>query len=259
MKLKGKVGLITGGAIGIGRGICRAFVEEGASVIVNYNQSKKEAEKLIKEFGDKCIAIRADVSKKEEVDEMVKEAVSSFGKINILVNNAGISEYCSFLKLEEEIWDRTIDINLKGIFLCSKAVVKDMIEKKTRGKIINISSVCGLLAQKGLVHYSASKSGINSMTKTMCLELGPYGINVNCIAAGNIEIDRTKDELNDPSSKKRWENIIPVGRWGQPEDIGKIAVFLASNDSDFICGETIYADGGQTIKLTMPESFNYCD
>ncbi|MCL5071035.1 MAG: glucose 1-dehydrogenase [Actinobacteria bacterium] len=248
MKLEGKVCLVTGGGKGIGRGICSSFAKEGAKVAINYNESKKGAEDLADKLGKNAITIKANVSKKEEVDNMIDKVLDKFGKIDVLVNNAGISSYCSFLDLDEEEWDRTIDINLKGMYLCSRKAAMEMISRSIKGKIINISSVCGLLAQKGLVHYSASKGGINMLTKTMCLELAPYGINVNCIAPGAVEVDSTREELQKPI----WKSVIPAGFWAQPEDIGKIAVFLASEDSKFIWGEIIYADGGQSIQLPMP-------
>lgn len=260
MKLKDKVSLVTGGGKGIGGGICLSLAREGADIVVNFNQSQKQAEDVVarvKKVGRQAVAIRADVSKKEEVDQMIDEALSRFGRIDVLVNNAAITPPShSFLELKEEIWDRTIDINLKGVFLCSQRVAREMIKQNIKGKIINISSVCGFLVQRGLVHYNASKSGLNSMTKTMCLELSPYGITVNCIAPGAVEVDRTRDGLRDPSCSEKWQNIIPVGRWGQPEDIGRVVVFLASDDASFISGETIYVDGGQSVQLPQPEFFN---
>lgn len=252
MKLKGKVVLVTGGGTGIGSGICRSFAREGADIVINFNKSQKGAEDLAKEIGKQAIAIRADISKKDDVNRMIDEALNKFEKIDILVNNAAISpDPCSFLELEEKDWDNIINVNLKGVFLCSQRVSKEMIKQCIKGKIINISSVCGLLSQIGSIHYNASKSGLNSMTKTMCLELAPYGINVNGISPGAIEVERIKNDLHDNFEK--WQTIIPVNRWGQPEDIGNLAVFLASNEAGFICGETIYADGGQTIQLQQPE------
>jgi NAD(P)-dependent dehydrogenase (short-subunit alcohol dehydrogenase family) len=248
MKLEGKVCLVTGGGKGIGTGICSSFAKEGAKVAINYSQSKNGAENLAAKLGKNAMVVKADVSKKEEVDNMIDQVLDRFGTIDVLVNNAGISSYCSFLELDEQEWDRTIDINLKGMYLCSRRVALEMISRNIKGKIINISSVCGLLAQKGLVHYSASKGGINMLTKTMCLELAPYGINVNCIAPGAVEVDSTREALQDPI----WKSVIPAGFHAQPEDIGKIAVFLASEDSKFIWGEIIYADGGQSIQLPMP-------
>jgi len=250
MKLEGKVCLVTGGGKGIGTGICSCLAKEGASVAINYSQSKKGAEDLAVKLGSNAMAVKADVSKKEEVDNMIDAVLEKFGKIDVLVNNAGISSYCKFLDLDEQEWDRTIDINLKGMYLCSRRTALEMIKRNIRGKIINISSVCGLLAQKGLVHYSASKGGINMLTKTMCLELAPYGINVNCIAPGAVEVDSTKEGLKAPA----WKSFSPAGFHAQPQDIGEIAVFLASEDSRFIWGEIIYADGGQSIQLPMPYS-----
>lgn len=150
MKLEGKVCLVTGGGKGIGRGICLSFAKEGAKVAINYSQSRKGAEDLAKELSQNAIAIKADVRKKEEVDNMVNEVLDRFGKIDVLVNNAGISSYCSFLDLDEEEWDRTIDINLKGMYLCSRRIAMEMIKRNIKGKIINISSVCGYLLKKDL-------------------------------------------------------------------------------------------------------------
>lgn len=252
MKLEGKVCLVTGGGKGIGKGICQSFAREGADIVVNFNQSRKEAEEVVKMLGHQALAIKADVSNKEEVNRMVDEVLKRFAKIDILINNAAfVPPHCAFLHLEEEVWDKTIDVNLKGVFLCSQRIANEMIMRKIRGKIINISSVCGFLSQTGFIHYNASKSGLNSLTKTMCLELAPYDINVNSIAPGAVEVEKNKDELYD--NIKKWQTFIPVNRWGQPKDIGNLAVFLASDDANFICGETIYADGGQTVLLQQPE------
>ena len=254
MKLKDKVCLITGGSRGIGRGIVQCFAREGAKIIINYNESKDVAEILLSELGKKAIAVKADVSKKSEVDKMIETALNEFGKIDILVNNAGfVPPRYSFLELEEEIWDKTIDVNIKGIFLCTQRIVQEMIIRKIRGKIINISSTCGFLSTKGWIHYSASKSAVNSMTKTMALELAEFGISVNGIAPGAIVVESNIKEIK--IVKKAWQNVIPVGRLGQIEDIARVALFLASEDTGFICGEIIYVDGGQSIQLKLPAFF----
>jgi NAD(P)-dependent dehydrogenase (short-subunit alcohol dehydrogenase family) len=246
MGLAGKVAIVTGAGRGIGRGIALELSKEGARVAVNYFSSEQMAHGLvdqIRESGREAFAIQADVSKFTEVNHMVSETVERFGGLDILVNNTGITILKPFLEDTEEIWDKTIDTNLKGPFLCSLAAAKIMV-KRGGGKIVNISSVHGHTTLPGLTHYAASKGGINMLTRAMALDLAPYKINVNCIGPGTIEVEKY---FNDPKyDREKWGQGAPWGRVGLPADIGKAVVFLASDDADYITGQVFYIDGGIT-------------
>ncbi len=248
--LSGKVALITGGSRGIGRGIAMALSQAGADIAINYVASEREAEKVVQEIknlGRRSISIRADVSQKKEVDFMVREAVGKLGKIDILINNAGILSYESFLEMKEETWDRMIAVNLKGQFLVAQAAAKQMVEKGQGGKIINIASIASGQVGTGFVnlaHYCATKGGVVAMTEAMALELGTYKINVNAIAPGAIETDMAKSSQMDEQARQVMMARIIKKRMGQPQDIGAMAVFLASDESDYCTGATFYVDGG---------------
>ena len=246
MRLAGKAALVTGAGRGIGRGIALELSREGARVAVNYLSSERMAHELvalIRESGQEAFAIQADVSKSSDVNHMVNETVERFGGLDILVNNSGITILKPFLEDTEEVWDKTIDTNLKGPFLCSLAAAKIMVQRGG-GKIVNISSVNGYTTIPGLTHYAASKGGLNMLTKAMALDLAPYKINVNCIGPGTIEVEKY---FNDPQyDRQRWGDGAPWGRVGFPADIGKAVVFLASDDADYITGQVLYVDGGIT-------------
>jgi NAD(P)-dependent dehydrogenase (short-subunit alcohol dehydrogenase family) len=248
--LSGKVALVTGASRGIGRGIALALAQAGADVAVNFVSSEQEAEKVaaeVKNLGRRAILVRADVSKKQEVDFMVAEVIRQLGKIDILVNNAGILSFKPFLEMDEETWDRLMAVNLKGQFLVAQAAARQMVAQKTGGKIINIASIASGQVGVGfpnIAHYCASKGGVVAMTETMALELGPHKINVNAIAPGAIETDMTKNMLLDEKTRQGLLMRIPKGRIGKPEDIGAMAVFLASDESDYCTGATFYVDGG---------------
>lgn len=246
--LSGKVALVTGGSRGIGRGVVLALAQAGADVVINYVSCEQEAEKAaseVKNLGRRTMTVRADVSVKQEVDFMVGEAAAKLGKIDILVNNAGILSYEPFLEMKEGTWDRMIAVNLKGQFLVAQAVANQMVKQASGGKIINIASIASGQVGTGfanLAHYCASKGGVVAMTEAMALELGPRQINVNAIAPGVIETDMTKGM--DEKAMKGLLMRVPKGRIGQPKDIGAMAVFLASDESDYCTGATFYVDGG---------------
>ncbi len=248
--LTGKIALITGGSRGIGRGICLAMAKVGADVAVNYAASENEAEQIvqeIKKMGRQAITIRADVSQKKEVEFMVDEVTRQLGKIDILINNAGILSYAPFLEMTEETWDKTIAVNLKGQFLVSQAAAKQMVKQGKGGRIINIASIASGQIGTGfpnLAHYCATKGGIIAMTEAMALELSPQKININAIAPGVIETDMTKTITMDEKAKQGMLLRIPKGRMGKPEDIAAMAVFLASDEADYCTGATFYVDGG---------------
>ena len=247
MRLKDKVAVITGAGQGIGKEIALAFAREGAKVVVtDITGKEKEVAEEIKKMGREAIALRVDVSKMEDTNKMAEEALKAFGRIDILVNNAGIYPFKPFVEMTESDWDKVINVNLKGTFNCTKAVVETMIKQKY-GKIINITSIAGtVVGFPQLTHYCASKAGITGFTRALALELAPYGINVNAIAPGPIETPGTMT-----LGKEAYENfkkVIPIGRWGKPEDIANLAVFLASDESSNITGQVIVSDGGYTVQ-----------
>jgi 3-oxoacyl-[acyl-carrier protein] reductase len=247
MKLKDKVAIITGAGQGIGKEIALTFAREGAKVVVtDITGKEKEVAEEIERMGGEAIALKVDVSKMEDAKKMAEEALKAFGRIDILVNNAGIYPSKPFVEMTESDWDKVINVNLKGTFNCTKAVVETMIKQKY-GKIINITSIAGtVVGFPQLTHYCASKAGITGFTRALALELAPYGINVNAIAPGPIETPGTQ-----ALGKEAYENfkkLIPIGRWGKPEDIANLAVFLASDESSNITGQVIVSDGGYTVQ-----------
>ena len=243
-KLLGKVALVTGASRGIGKGIALALASEGCDVVVNYNGSKDKAlavVKAIKAMGRKTVAVQADVSDEQQVGAMRVQVQKEMGPIDILVNNAGIHQHLKFWELSKKDWDRVLGVDLSGPFLVTKAFVEDM-KKRKAGRIIHISSVIGLIGTDHEIHYAASKAGILGVTKSMALELAPYGITVNCIAPGWIDTDMTADfkgEQAEALLKK-----IPLRSVGRPEDIAKAVVFLASKDANWMTGETLHVNGG---------------
>lgn len=249
-ELNNKVALITGGGRGIGKGICLALAKAGADVVINYTSGDKQAQetaKLITDSGRKVFVIQADVSQKEQVEEMVNKTILEMKKIDILVNNAGILSYEPFLQMKEETFDRTIAVNLKGQFLTAQAVAKQMTIQNTKGRIINISSIASGQVGIGyplISHYCASKGAIIALTEAMALELAPYKINVNAICPGAIESDMTKGMLENQKQMEASLLRIPKKRIGKPEDIGAMAVFLASEEADYCTGASFYVDGG---------------
>lgn len=242
-----KTVLITGASRGIGASMARLFAENGYNVIINYCNSKEDAQNLEKELLDKGLsakAIKADVKDYAQVVNMVEEIHQLFGDIDVLINNAGIAQQKLFTDITEQDFDNMVNVNLKGVFNCTKAVLRDMINNKY-GKIINISSMWGVVGASCEVHYSAVKAGVIGMTKALAKEVGPSGINVNCIAPGviNTQMNSNLDEYTLNSLKEE----TPLGIIGEGEDIANLALFLASDKSKFITGQIITADGGLTI------------
>jgi 3-oxoacyl-[acyl-carrier protein] reductase len=246
MRLKGKVAIVTGSSRGIGKAIAKLFAREGAKVVVNYNASEKEATAVVEEIrreGGIAIQVKADVSKSEDVKKMVQRAVQEFGRIDILVNNAGVHVAKDLFDVTEDEWDRTIDVNLKGAYLCSKEVAPIM-DRQGNGKIINISSNSGEYHQTAMryVEYVTSKAGINGLTRSLALRLGPH-IRVNAILPGYIRTEMVAHFT--PEDEKMLMNETALKRFGNVEDVANSALFLASDESDFITGELMFVTGGR--------------
>ena len=244
MLLENKTAIVTGSAKGRGKGIATEFARQGATVVINYCGSKEAALKTVEEikaFGGKAIPYQADISDYEMSKKMMDDIIKEYGAIDILVNNAGITRDNLILRMSESEFDDVIRTNLKGTFNCIKHVTKYMLKNKS-GKIINISSISGVNGIAGQANYSASKAGIIGLTKSFAKEMSSKGININAIAPGFIETDMTK-VLNDKYVEEI-VNTIPSKRVGRPEDIAKAALFLASDMSDYITGQTLMVDGG---------------
>ena len=239
--LKNKVAIVTGAARGIGQSIAVELARAGANIIVTDIIPGQSTVNQIKNLKRKAIYVKTDISNKKDVENLIKEAIKNFKKIDILVNNAGIFVTGATGKLSEEDWDKTIDINLKGTFLCSQAVLKYM---KKGASIINISSVAGISGYSQAAAYCSSKGGIRLLTKSLAAEFGALGIRVNSIHPGVIETAMTKDLLKDKKIKQGMLAKIPLGRTGKPIDIADAAVFLASDNSSYITGAEIVIDGG---------------
>jgi 3-oxoacyl-[acyl-carrier protein] reductase len=247
MILEGKTALVTGASRGIGREIALELARQGANVAVNYAGSEAKANEVvdeIKAMGREAIVIKCDVSKTEEVTAMVKETVDRFGKLDILVNNAGITKDNLLMRMKEEEWDDVININLKGVFLCTKAVTRQMMKQRI-GRIINITSVVGVSGNPGQANYVSAKAGVIGLTKTTAKELASRNITVNAIAPGFISTDMT-DKLSD-DVKAEMLKQIPLARLGEPKDIAKMTAFLASDDASYITGQTLHINGGMVM------------
>ena len=242
-----KVVLVTGGSRGIGKEVALRFAKEGYNVVTNYVSDKTDKEKLKKEFEDnnvKALVLKADVSKTEDVENLVSKAISEFGKIDVLVNNAGITRDNLLIRMPEEDFDKVLETNLKGTFLVTKAVTKYMM-KKRYGSIINLSSVVGVVGNAGQSNYSASKAGIIGFTKSIAKELASRNIRANAVAPGFIETDMTdvlKEEV-----KENIHNQIPLKRMGKAKEVAELIYFLGSENSSYITGQVINIDGGMVM------------
>ncbi|MBT2735500.1 3-oxoacyl-[acyl-carrier protein] reductase [Neobacillus sp. B4I6] len=247
MNLEGKAALVTGASRGIGREIALELARQGANVAVNFSGSEAKANEVvdeIKALGREAFAVKCDVSNSGEVAEMVKGTIDRFGKLDILVNNAGITRDNLLMRMKEEEWDDVININLKGVFLCTKAVTRQMMKQRV-GRIINIASIVGVSGNPGQANYVAAKAGVIGLTKTTAKELASRNITVNAIAPGFITTDMTEKLPEDV--KTEMLKLIPLARLGEPKDIAKITAFLASDDSAYITGQTLHIDGGMVM------------
>ncbi|BCJ96115.1 beta-ketoacyl-ACP reductase [Anaerocolumna cellulosilytica] len=245
--LTNRIALVTGASRGIGRAIAITLAGYGATVIVNYNGSKEKADEVVEEIvknGGKALAYQADVADFSAVQNMFADLVKQLGRIDILINNAGITRDNLILKMSEEEFDQVIDTNLKGVFNCLKQAARLMLKQK-QGRIVNISSISGVMGNAGQINYSASKAGVIGMTKSLAKELGSRGITVNAIAPGYIKTDMTavlKEDL-----KEKVMDAIPLRRLGEAEEIAEAAAFLVSDKAAYITGQTIQIDGGLGI------------
>lgn len=243
-KLDGKVAVVTGASRGIGRSIALYLAKEGAKVVVNYSGSEQKALQVVDEInsmGTNAITVQANVADVDSVTQLMDTAIKEFGSIDILVNNAGITRDNLLMRMKEDEWDDVINTNLKGVFLCTKAVTRQMMKQRS-GRIINISSIVGVMGNAGQANYVAAKAGVIGLTKTTARELASRNILVNAIAPGFITTEMT-DALSE-DMKNAMLSQIPLAKLGQPEDIAKAVVFLASDDSSYMTGQTLHIDGG---------------
>ncbi|MEC1067269.1 3-oxoacyl-[acyl-carrier-protein] reductase [Priestia megaterium] len=245
--LQGKVAVVTGASRGIGRAVAIELGKLGAKVVVNYSGSEAKALEVVDEIkglGRDAIAVQANVAESDSVQAMIKEAISTFGSVDILVNNAGITRDNLLMRMKEDEWDDVINTNLKGVFLCTKAVTRQMMKQRA-GRIINISSIVGVSGNAGQANYVAAKSGVIGLTKTTAKELASRNITVNAVAPGFIATDMT-DKLNEEVQAEMLKQI-PLASFGQPEDVANAVAFLASDASRYITGQTIHVDGGMVM------------
>ncbi|MFJ5769942.1 3-oxoacyl-[acyl-carrier-protein] reductase [Psychrobacillus sp. OK032] len=243
-KLDGKSAIVTGASRGIGKDIALYLAKEGAKVAVNYSGSKEKAEAVVEEIkalGGEAFAIQANVDQSEDIKELVSATLEQFGSIDILVNNAGITRDNLLMRMKEQEWDDVLNTNLKGVFLCTKAVTRQMMKQRA-GRIINITSIVGVSGNPGQANYVAAKAGVIGLTKTSALELASRNITVNSVAPGFITTDMT-DALPE-EVKAQMLSQIPLAKFGNTEDIAKAVAFLASDDANYITGQTLHVNGG---------------
>jgi len=258
MRLSKKVAIVTGAGIGIGRGIARMLAKEGAIVVVadvNADTAKSTAEE-IKSMGGRSLAAKMDVRSSDQIDQVIKSTLDAFGRIDILVNDAGVSTMAPVVDMTEEEWDFNLDVNAKGTFLCTRAVLKQMIKQRKGGRIVCISSLAGKFGNKYYSHYSASKWAVIGFVKSVAMEVAEHQITVNAVCPGRVATSMEERELGWEAKylkmsveevKKTYLDSVPLGRLETPEDVAKLVVFLASDDADYITGEAIEVTGGMFL------------
>jgi 3-oxoacyl-[acyl-carrier protein] reductase len=248
MLLANRVAIVTGASGALGRAIATGLAAAGATVVVNYARNATAAEAVvasIKQDGGNALAVQADIATTAGAETLIKIAQEAFGRVDVLVNNAGITRDMLLMRMKEEDWDAVLDTNLKGVFLCTKAVTRAMLKAKF-GRIINIGSVSGILGVAGQVNYSAAKAGMIGLTRAVARELGSRGVTVNCIAPGAIEAGMLL-ELSE-EQREAYRKAIPLERFGKPEDVAAAVLFLAGPGGDYITGQTLAVDGGLTMQ-----------
>lgn len=248
-----RVAFVTGASKGVGRGVAYGLAEAGWDVAVNYHSDKEGAEETreaIEARGRRCFTVSGDVGDKSHVEAMFSAVVAELGRLDCLVNNAGRQTFAPLLELDEKDWDRTIRTNLRGSFLCTQMAGRILRDQGDGGSIVNIGSGANKQPFLNLVDYCASKGGLDQLTRVSACELGRYGIRVNCVAPGAIEIERTREESDDYAGT--WTPLTPMERIGYPEDVAKMVVHLADDGSSFVTGQTIYVDGGLWTKTHWP-------
>jgi len=243
LKLKGKVALVTGAAQGIGKAVALLLARNGADIIVSDINLEKaeETAREVEGLGQRALAVKTNVAEANDVEKMVQTALERFGRIDILINNAGITRDKLLLRMSDEDWDAVLGVNLRGTFLCTRAVIRPMAKQKS-GKIVNIASVVGTMGNAGQANYGASKAGVIGFTKTVAREYAPRGINVNAIAPGYIETPMT--EALPEKAKEELKRMIPMDRLGKPEDVAEAVLFLVSEASTYITGQVLHVNGG---------------
>jgi NAD(P)-dependent dehydrogenase (short-subunit alcohol dehydrogenase family) len=252
MRLKDKIVVVTGASKGIGRAIALGTAHEGADVVVNYNTDATSAEEVkqqILSLGRRAVAAKADISQVSEIHSLFEVVRSEFGRVDVLVNNAGITGWTSLFDVTEEKWDQVLDANLKGTFFCSLEAAR-MMRSGGGGSIVNVSTNCAALGVKNLVAYATSKAGIHGLTRQLAVELAPYKIRVNTFAPGPTQVERNLRD--DPDYDRSWGAMTPMNRTALPEEMVGTAVFLASNDSSYMTGQVFYVDGGWTVQGRIP-------
>ena len=248
-KLDGRVAIVTGGGQGIGQGVALCLARAGAHVVINETEQERTVRTVTeaRALGVQALGIQANVTRSDEIDRLVQETLSRFGKIDILVNNAGVVVVKSIEKQTETDWDNVLDVNLKGVFLCCHRVVREMIKQK-RGAIVNIASIAAFHYTVPHVPYAASKAGVVALTRDLAYEVARHGVRVNAIAPGPIETPMMGSALT-PQQKEAYAQQIPLGRLGQPQDIGNAAVFLCSDEASFVTGATLPVSGGTDLRV----------
>lgn len=255
MRLLDKVVLVTGASRGIGRALALGCAQQGADLILNYFDDRAGAEAVateIRALGRRALTVHADISRVAQIDRMFARARKTFPRLDVLINNAGLTGWASFFDTTEDKWDVVLDTNLKGTFFCSLAAARWMRDTQTAGSIVNVSTQCAELAVQNLIAYGTSKAGIHGLTKQLAVELASLGIRVNTFAPGPVNVERNL--ADDPDYKKVWGAMIPLGRTAEPSEMVGPALFLASDDSSYVTGQTLFVDGGWTVQGKVPQS-----
>jgi len=246
MKLEGKNAVVTGGGRGVGRALCIAFAKEGANVVVNYAGNEKAAKEvvgMVEALGRKAVAVQGDVAKWEDAQKIIDACVQTFGAIHVLINNAGISKPAMLHKLTDELWDEVVNVQMKGPWHCIKAASKYFMEQKY-GRIVNVTSVAGIVGTTGQIHYAAAKGGVVTLTKSAARELARYNVTANVISLGIVTTEMTANLQKDEKLKEIYLRRILLNKYAEPEDVAPAFVFLASDDARYITGQLLCVDGG---------------